>query len=186
MRHLAALLVIVLASAVPPAAWSASQQALGLDDLIDTADEIVVGTVAESSARWEGRLVVTTSVVEVEESLKGGAGRRIEITQLGGTAVHPVIGKPVTINASSFTALAPGERVVLFVDHRRPAVRQLVGAQQGKLAVRPDPSGTPSVAVGPKRLAGRTDGARATITTEAMSLDELRRHVRARLGGKTP
>jgi hypothetical protein len=178
MRRLRAWLLFGLALATP--AWPASQLALGLDELIDAADEIVVGTVVGNAARWQGKLVVTVSTVEVEESLKGKSGRRIEITQLGGTAVHPVLGVPVTMSVSSFTALDPGERVVLFVDRRHPAVRQLVGAQQGKLVVRADPAGTPRVAVGPKGLAGRARGDRLTITAEALSLDELRRRIRMR------
>lgn len=181
MTRLAALLASLVLAHV---AWPASQQTLGLDDLIDGAAEIVVGKVTGSAAHWQGRLIVTVSTVEVEEPLKGEPGGRIEITQLGGTAAHPVIGAPVTMSVSTFTALDAGERVLLFVDRHQPAVRQLVGAQQGKVTLRPDPAGTPRAAIGPRRLEAQRDAQRVTIASQAMSLDDLKARIRARLGGK--
>jgi hypothetical protein len=178
---LAALLTAALLTA-PGRTDAASQRALGLDELITAAVEIVVGEVVESETRFEGRLVITRSTVRVEESLKGAPGARVEVTQLGGTAVHPIIGAPVTMDVSSYTAFRPGEKVVLFVEPRRPTGRQLVGAAQGKLLIREEvASGTRDVPVGPKRLRVVREPGRDLVAPEVMTLDDLRARIRERL-----
>ena len=181
-RTLAALVTAALLALAPGHARAASQRTLGLDELITAASEIVVGEVVASEARFEGRLVVTRSTVQVEESLKGAPGARLEVTQLGGTAVHPVIGASITMDVSSYTAFRPGEKVVLFVEPRRPEGRQLVGAEQGKLLIREETAtGTRNLPVGPKRLRLFREPGRDLVTPEVMTLDDLRARIRERL-----
>jgi len=159
-----------------------SGRALDLDELIDFAQEVVVGEVVGSTSRWQGRLVITDTVVRVEEGLKGDPPREVTITQPGGTAVHPRLGAEVTTQASTFTAFVRGESVVLFVD-QRAGVRRLVGAQQGKLVVEPPAAhgAQPrSLAVGPKALRVEPDMGGGTIGTRGMTIDELRARVATR------
>ncbi|MGH7895020.1 MAG: hypothetical protein ACREQL_10140, partial [Candidatus Binatia bacterium] len=144
--------LLALLAILAGAASADSGRALDLDQLIDLSEEIVVGEVVGSTARWQGKLVVTDTVVRVDEAMKGRPPREVTVTQPGGTAVHPRLGAEVTTQASTFTAFTRGESVVLFVD-QRAGVRRLVGAQQGKLVVAPpaaqgaQPRG---LAVGPK------------------------------------
>jgi hypothetical protein len=183
---LAALVTAALLAVAPGHARAASQRTLGLDELITAASEIVVGEVVASEARFEGRLVVTRSTVQVEESLKGAPGARLEVTQLGGTAVHPVIGVSITMDVSSYTAFRPGEKVVLFVEPRRPRGRQLVGGEQGKLLIREEAAtGTRKLPVGPKRLHLVREPERDVVAPEAMTLDDLRVRVREALARPT-
>jgi hypothetical protein len=174
--------VLALLATLAGAARADSGRALDLDQLIDLSEEIVVGEVVDSSARWQGKLVVTDTVVRVDETMKGAPPREVTITQPGGTAVHPRLGAEVTTQASTFTAFVRGESVVLFVD-QRAGVRRLVGAQQGKLVVEPpaahgaQPRG---LAVGPKALRVEPDVGGGTIGTRGMTLDELRARVATR------
>jgi len=46
------------------------------NQLIDLSEEIVVGEVVDSSARWQGKLVVTDTVVRVDEAMKGARRTR--------------------------------------------------------------------------------------------------------------
>jgi hypothetical protein len=180
MNRLAAIMLL-LACVTP--ARADSGRALELDALIDLADEVVVGEVVGSSAHFERNLIVTVTRVRVGEGLKGRPPRELELVQPGGTAVHPRLGVPVIMQASSFTAMEPGEQVVLLLE-RRAGRRLLVGAQQGKLVVAPDEeSGAPAVAVGPKRLRSMPSARGATIGARGLTLDELRERVRARSGG---
>ena len=175
-------LIVLLGSGV----WAASERELSLDEMTAVADEIVVGEVERTEAQWHGKSIVTVSTVRVEESLKGAPGVMIEITEPGGTAVHPRLGVPVTMDVSGQGRLGVGERVVLFVQ-RRAALRQVVGAQQGKFVVREEPvTGEPAVAVGPKRLMVERDGGRTRVGSRAMTLAEMRARVHAVLGEKTP
>ncbi len=174
--------VLALLAMLAGTARADSGRALDLDQLIDLSEEIVVGEVVGSTERWEGKLVVTDTVVRVDEAMKGSPQREVTITQPGGTAVHPRLGAEVTTQASTFTAFALGESVVLFVD-QRAGVRRLVGAQQGKLVVEPPAAhGTQprGLAVGPKALRVEPHAGGGTIGTRGMTLDELRARVATR------
>jgi len=174
--------VLALLATLTGAARADSGRALDLDQLIDLSEEIVVGEVVGSTARWQGKLIVTDTVIRMDEAMKGTPPREVTITQPGGTAVHPRLGAEVTTQASTFTAFAVGESVVLFVD-QRAGVRRLVGAQQGKLVVEPpaargaQPRG---LAVGPKALQLEPHPGGGTIGTRGMTLDELRARVAGR------
>jgi hypothetical protein len=178
------LTVLLLGITLAGVSGADSGRALELDELIDLSTEIVVGEVVGSTSRWQQRMVVTDTVVRVEETMKGAAAGEVTITQPGGTAVHPRLGASVTTQASTFTAMDAGETVVLFVD-RRAGIRTLVGAQQGKLVVAPlaaTHGERRALAVGPKRLQAEPDAPRGTIGTRGMTLDELRARVTARKG----
>jgi hypothetical protein len=180
-RRAAALLLWAMSSA-PSVGLCASLRPLTLDELVDHSSEIVVGTVTGSEARWQGKLIVTRSTIHVEEPLKGQPSADVQVSQLGGTAVHPVIGKPVSMTVSSFVAFQPGEHVVVFLEPAPSGERQVVGAQQGKLVLREGAvPGEASVPVGPKALRVFRDGAHGTVMPEAMTLDALRDRIRARL-----
>lgn len=175
-------LVLLLTTLAGPARAD-SGRALELDELIDLSSEIVIGEVVSSTARWQGRLVVTDTVVVVEEAMKGRPPHELTLTQPGGTAVHPRLGAEVTTQASTFTSLTAGEEVVLFVD-RRAGTRVLVGAQQGKFVVEPDAMpAARSLGVGPKRLRVEPRAGGTTVGTRAMTLDDLRARVAARTKG---
>lgn len=162
----------------------AASRELGLPELVGLSQEIVVGRVLHARARWEGRLVVTSTVVRVEEALKGSPASKIKITQLGGTAVHPRLRAPVTMTASTYTDLAPGEHVVLFLEEQRPGRRGIVGAQQGKFVVHDEPEGgRATVPVGPKALRVTRDGAHVTLGADTMTLDAMRDRIRVLAGG---
>ena len=171
---------LALLEVLAGAAHADSGRALQLDELIDLSAEVVVGEVVGSSSRWQERLVVTDTVVRVDEAMKGSPPHEVTITQPGGTAVHPRLGASVTTQASTFTTFDAGETVVLFID-RRGDIRNLVGAQQGKLVVAPAGAakGTKphALAVGPKKLLTQPGVPRGMIDTRGMTLDELRAHV---------
>lgn len=184
MRRAAILGLLLAASLLGRPTFAASERTLGLDALIDAADAIVVAEVLESESHFEGRLVVTRSTVKVSEALKGTPETRLDVTQLGGTAVHPRLGVPVTMDASTFVALRPGEKVVLFVEPRPAGGHQLVGAEQGKLVIRDEPAtGDRTLPVGPKRLRVYPERTRDVVSPEVTTLEDLRARIRRHLEG---
>jgi hypothetical protein len=163
-------------------AQAASMRPLELEELVDLADEIVVGRVGDSEARFEGKLIVTVTAIQVEEALKGNGPGRIEITQLGGTAVHPRTGIAVNMTASHHVALGAGQDVLLFVSRSRSGIRQIVGAAQGRFVIQIDPTtGVRRVPVGPKRLGRTVTEGVETVAPEAISLDDLKARIHARV-----
>ena len=180
----AAALVAALAAG---AARAATQRELALDELVDQSSEIVVGRVVGNEARWQGKLIFTVTTVQVEESLKGGAGSpRIEVTQVGGTAVHPRTGLAMTMSASTFAPLDAGQQVLLFLHRGKGGARGLVGAQQGRLLVRENPATRErEIPVAGKRLEVRRGPAGSDeIQVRTMTLDAMRARIRARVEGK--
>ena len=115
-----------------PAA-AAETRPLSLEQMVELSQEIVVGTVVGSETRWEDRLIVTVTTLEIGEAIKGHGRGRIEITQVGGTAVHPDTGVSITMTASTHVGFQSGEDV-LFV-HRFMS-RSPTGNQAHAIAAR--------------------------------------------------
>lgn len=185
VRALLTLAAVVAATSV----MAANLQALDLDQLVQLSDEIVVGRVVASETRWQGKVIVTVATIEVEETIKGEGAARLEITQLGGTAVHARTGLSVTMTASTQVALTPGDDVLLFVSRLPGETRQLVGAQQGRLSIRENPqTRVREIPVGPKRLEVLRGAERDRVATKVLTLEDMRERIRARLrlGGSRP
>ena len=174
------VLLVLLAGLAAGPAGAASQQPLALNEMVDLSDEIVVGKVISETSRWEGRLIVTVATVAVEETIKGTGAPMLEITQLGGTAVHPQSGLAMTMTASTQVSLKPGEDVLLFVHRTSAGRRQLVGGGQGRLVIRENPATqVREIPVGPKRLDVLRGEERDTLRTAVMTLDAMRERIRA-------
>jgi len=80
------------------------------------AGRIVVARVLDVRAqfatnRFGDQLIVSTAVVEVEETLKGAAATTLQVEVEGGT-----VGD-LTLKVSDLPTLAPGERAILFLDN---------------------------------------------------------------------
>lgn len=164
---------------VPGELWAASQRQFTLETMVTEADDIVLGRVVQTEAHWQGEMIMTTTVIDVEDTLKGRPGSRIEITQPGGTAMHPKIGAPVTMTVSTHVAFRPDERVLLFLRAEKPGNLQIVGAHQGKFVVREEPATRRDrLATGPKQLEVTREDDHATVTPNTMALDDMRRKIR--------
>lgn len=182
MRFRRALMIAIL-----PLLLGATQRELTLGELVDQSSDVVVGRVVANEARWQGKLIFTVTTVEVDEALKGAAGQpRVQVTQLGGTASHPRTGLVMTMSASSFAPLEPGQQVLLFLHRARTGARGLVGAQQGRWLVRENPAtGRREIPVGAKRLEVRRGVAGSDeVEVRVMTLDAVRERIRARVEGK--
>jgi hypothetical protein len=104
------------------AAWLASSFAFASDprvvplaERIQGTDVVVVATPSSVSASWQenafgDRLIVSRYVLQVQETLKGMAGRAMSLDLEGGTV------DGFTMRVSSVPALVPGERAVFFLD----------------------------------------------------------------------
>lgn len=173
-------LTVLLSAAVR----AETEQAMSLNEMIDSSDRIVVGRVVNSTPRWQNRVIVTDSTVEVSDALKGADIRRITVTQLGGTLEHPVLKVPVTQSVSGQESLAPGANVLLFLSTVRNTT-QIVGGSQGQLQIETDAtSGQRRVARGPRHLrSDRVAKGRVRIATEEITLDALRSRIAERVSG---
>src|SRR5438105_15320254 len=86
---------------------------LTLDDMVKKAHAIVHGRVRSSSAHWspDHRLILTTTIIDIHETIKGQAARTIELTTIGGK-----VGD-LTLVAAGMPAFEAGEDAILFVEN---------------------------------------------------------------------
>lgn len=131
--HLAAGLLLQLASAIPAAATVVLPT--DLVELSHEADVIVLGRVVDVSARRiNGNRIDSLVTFEPAQYLKGDYGDTVIFQVPGGREGRyrsVVIGAPV---------LQPGDRLILFLGGRPPALPHPLGMSQGVFRLLPDPA----------------------------------------------
>ena len=126
----AGLLLLVFACAGSLKLLATTVERFTLEDLSLRSHAIVQGVVRGSRSFWtsDRRLILTSTTLEVTETLKGQPGRIIEVTTVGGqvgeTALH-VSGMP------AFTA---GENAIVFMENSG-AYLTVLGMSQGKFTI---------------------------------------------------
>jgi hypothetical protein len=106
---------------------------LTLQDLTVRSQSIVQGIVRGSRSYWSpnGKLILTSTTIEVTESIKGQGGqapRTVDITTVGGQ-----IGDTV-LRVGGMPSFAPGESTIVFVE-RSNGYTTVLGLGQGKFTV---------------------------------------------------
>ena len=121
------LLVILLFAGT---SYATTVQRLGLEDLARRAQTIVVGRVTNSRTYWSSnrKLIFTSYTFQVDESIKGQAGRTLEITTIGGK-----VGD-VELHVAGMPAFQNGESAVVFVE-QSAGFQTVLGLSQGKFTV---------------------------------------------------
>lgn len=126
-------LLILLASALPAAAWRVRPH--GLDELTARANRIFAGRCTDVTVRHDAALEtrVTQVTFAVERAVKGAVGPKVVIRLLGTPQGSPLGPMP------RFT---PGDEVVLFLDEDSAAgLTSPVGQELGVFAIVRDKSG---------------------------------------------
>jgi hypothetical protein len=119
---------ILAGTAIPLNATSVRR--LSFEELVQTSNAIVEGSVVDAHTyrSGDGKLILTSYTINVQENLKGSSGSTLTVTTVGGrignTILH-VAGMPV---------FQPGERAVLFLE-KAGAYTTIVGLNQGKFAI---------------------------------------------------
>jgi hypothetical protein len=105
-------------------------QRLGLDDLVKKAHVIVAGRVTGSRTYWSAdkKFILTDHTIEVDESIKGQAGRTVAVTTVGGKI------DDVELYVSGMPSFQTGENAVVFIE-QSGAYQTVVGLGQGKFTI---------------------------------------------------
>jgi hypothetical protein len=120
------LLILLFATS----SYATTVQRLGLEDLVKKSHTIVLGRVTNSRTYWSSnrKLIFTNYTIQVDESIKGQAGRTVEVTTIGGK-----IGD-VELHVSGMPSFQAGENAVVFIE-QSAGYPTLVGLGQGKFTV---------------------------------------------------
>lgn len=116
---------------------------LTLDEMVRSADAIVVGVVEHSGVRLGERNGAlepeTITTIRVREWLAGSGGQTVQIRELGG------VWQGGGVRYEGTPEYRAGEQVVVFLERRTDGRRDLrtLGMVQGKFLVRPGVPGTP-------------------------------------------
>jgi hypothetical protein len=109
------------------------------DELVDQAEVIFQGSVADVRSQWIGegaeRSIVSYVTFTVEDALKGNASQTYTIRMLGGT-----VGED-TMEVSDAPRFHVGDKDILFVEHNGSQFVPLVGIMHGRFHVRRNQAG---------------------------------------------
>jgi hypothetical protein len=127
--HIACVALLVGVGLWPGVGATAMYQ-LGLPQLSQGAETIVLGTVTDQISAWNDlhTAIYTDVRVEVEEAIKGAVGPEVTFRITGGE-----VGE-IGMRTSTAPTFRKGERVVVFL-HTSGSTIQLFGQQQGKFTV---------------------------------------------------
>jgi len=125
-RRFRQFLVIVALSCTARAPQASLLRAMGLDQLVTSASQIIVGEVVSKNAAWDAshRRILSTIEVKTEECWKGAAKELVTIVQPGGT-----VGE-IEMTVHGMPKFTVGERLLLFL--RGNSQFQVVGMSEGK------------------------------------------------------
>ncbi|MCZ7687116.1 MAG: hypothetical protein M5U28_53580 [Sandaracinaceae bacterium] len=143
-RTLPSSLAVIASLAIASTAWATVMVEVPLEELVQTADVIVHGTVVSSRARVEVRDGAlepqTVTTLRVHEWIAGPGGETVELRELGGT------WQGGGVRYDGTPEYRPGEEVVVFLERRPEAPHDLrtLAMVQGKFLVRHGVPGVPA------------------------------------------
>ncbi len=129
MKRLRIFTAFLLLIAIP--CFGTTVERLSFDDMVKKAQSIVHGRVRSARTHWseDGRLILTTYTIDIDETLKGAADKSIELTMIGGR-----IGD-LTVFVAGMPSFSVGEESVLFIE-KAGSGSSVVGLSQGKFSVK--------------------------------------------------
>ncbi|HKV09722.1 MAG TPA: hypothetical protein VJ725_16390 [Thermoanaerobaculia bacterium] len=149
-------------------------------DLIQEAEIIVVGRVAEVRSTWVDNDLVTLATVNVSETLKGAPGSQVTVVLPGGVDLNRKI--PVAMTFPAAPELMTKENVLLFLTAEGRIVDgySVVGFSQGKFSVVENANGEKIATqnLSELTLQGR-DGNTRQGGAKTISLPQLRQKVQS-------
>ena len=124
------IVAMVLLMGVAGTTQATTVERLTLEDLAARSQTIIQGTVRGTRSYWSsnGKLILTSTIIEVSESLKGQASGTVEVTTVGGR-----IGDTI-LHVGGMPAFAAGESTIVFAE-RANGFLTVLGMSQGKFTV---------------------------------------------------
>ncbi len=178
MSHVKRLFIYVLTGLLGVAGsaqlYAGSLRENGLQSLLNTADLVVYGRFTSVTSEWRGNKIFTRGAFNIERVFKGEAVSSITIEYMGGTAVHPRLGSPVTMRSSEGISFVEGEEAVLLLNRVNDDLYQIIGMNRGKISVVTSADGAKQLQ-GLRRIRSSSgqDNSSLTVDSVPMNLDDF-------------
>jgi hypothetical protein len=113
------------------AASATTIERLSLDEMTGRSELIISGEISSSFAAWDTghKYIWTHYIVSVENTVKGAAGRSVEIAEPGGVA------EGVGMSIGGATGYTKGEHVLIFLERMPNGYLRTAGLGQGKYGI---------------------------------------------------
>jgi hypothetical protein len=104
---------------------------LSLDEMTGRSELIISGEISSSFTAWDTghKYIWTHYIVSVENTVKGAAGRSVEIAEPGGVA------EGVGMSIGGATGYTKGEHVLIFLERMPNGYLRTAGLGQGKYGI---------------------------------------------------
>jgi hypothetical protein len=165
------IVIILLLQIIFPGWSSAAMIALTTQELTDSAEVVVVGTVVQTKAQWDAdkSTILTRTFVRINETIKGKAEGILELEHIGGE-----IGE-IGLRTSNQPFFFPDENVILFLRNAKNSTKskrlfELVGMNQGKFTLH---NSNKDKVEGGGKISGIIDGVAAEVDANEF-LDNIR------------
>lgn len=156
-----------------PAASATTIQKLSFDQLTDTADIVVSGTVTRSWADWDAdhKYIWTHYEVSVLSQLKGSAGSTVQIDEVGGV----VGGSGMTVAGTP--VYQTGDKVLVFLTRWPGGHLRTTGWGQGKYRIDANNRLHGDSSLAQVEMAAGSGAESVTRTLDGMNLNEAAQRV---------
>lgn len=108
---------------------------LSLEAKVDAADTVVRAECTGVRSEWVKNRIVTRSQFTVSDDLTQKGTRQIEVTTLGGTAVHPRLKVKMIATVSEQPEVRVNDQAFLFTRRAPTGENVLVGGEQGYVRI---------------------------------------------------
>jgi hypothetical protein len=154
---------------------------LSVDQMVDQADMITIGSCVEAKSTWVDRTLVTLATISVKETLKGDASSYVTVALPGGIDANRKF--PVAVTYPGAPRITPGEDVLLFLtrDDQVADGYTIAGFSQGKFSIVMNEEGKEMITrdLTSMTLQGKSGMRRGTTTLTP--LDTLKSQITRRL-----
>ena len=126
--------LVALLSLAACEAFAAAPE-MTLEAKVDAADTVVRAECTGTRSEWVKNRIVTRSQFTVSDDLTQKGTRQIEVTTLGGTAVHPTLKVRVIATVSEQPEVRVNDQAFLFTKRAPSGENVLVGGEQGYVRI---------------------------------------------------
>lgn len=165
-------------------AIAASSKKSDFNQLVTKSDVIVFGKCTAVESEWRKNKIYSNATIQVESEIKGSAPPIIQVEYMGGTAMHPTLNIPVTMNVSTGVDFSAGDEAVLMLQQLPGKRYRVVDIARGKIAVDTDSTtGEKIVRSGVKKIKS-TPSAKdnsTVLSSKQMNLQEFTKFIHSRM-----